>query len=171
MYSCGGHDPPLLVWLYVLSPVDLCNVVPLNRRDAILRDVTRERDCKIVAQGTQLATLVGQVVDQLRVLAVFARENVLELEDGGINRDTAVALEDLLNCGQLLSVLALQGEVHAQHLLVLKIWSRIIMPSPSQSRVPLAVLSSIFPGAISAFVSGMSVVVEKLRCARRRSVS
>lgn len=88
----------LLVCEYVLSSVDLRDMVPPDLLKAMLRDVPRERHRQVVAQRAELAALVGQVVDKLRVLAVLARQNVLPLEDGGVDRDGAVALEDGLDC-------------------------------------------------------------------------
>ena len=64
----------------------------LNRR------VHGKPSCKgnseIVAQGAQFTTLVGKVVDQFAVFAVFAGEDWAELEDGCVDCDTAVAFED-----------------------------------------------------------------------------
>lgn len=83
---------------YVLSPVDLGDVVPPDLLDAMLRDVPRERHRQVVAQGAELAALVGEVVDELGVLAVLAGEDILALEDRGVDRNGAVALEDGLDC-------------------------------------------------------------------------
>jgi hypothetical protein len=48
-------------------------------------------------QREQLAALVGEVVDELRVLAVLARQRLAELKDRRVDRDGAVAREDRLD--------------------------------------------------------------------------
>ena len=52
---------------------------------------------EVVPQRQRLPSLVRQVVDQLRVLAVLARERLPELEHGRVDRDRAVRLEDPLD--------------------------------------------------------------------------
>jgi hypothetical protein len=54
-----------------------------------------KRDGEIVTQRAELSALVLQVVDQLRVLPIFAAENLLELKDGRVERRGPVALEDV----------------------------------------------------------------------------
>lgn len=105
-------------------------MVPPDLLKAMLRNVSCEWHRQVIAQGAELAALVGQVVDQLRVLAVLARQDVLALEDGGIDSDGAVAFENGLDCtrpssaaaarrGCALSLLALtarrwsRGALHA----------------------------------------------------------
>lgn len=39
-----------------------------------------EGNRKVVAEGAELAALVGEVVDELAILAIFAGENLLELK-------------------------------------------------------------------------------------------
>lgn len=73
-------------------------MVPPNLLEAMLRDVARKGHRQVIAQGAKLAALVGEIVDELRVLAVLAREDVLALEDGSIDRDGTVALEYGLDC-------------------------------------------------------------------------
>ena len=46
----------------------------LDVAHSVEREVSRERHGEIVPQGQQLAPLIGEVVDQLRVLAVLARK-------------------------------------------------------------------------------------------------
>lgn len=58
--------------------------------------------------------------------------------------------------------LVLVGANAGLRLLVLKICSRSTMASPSQSRVPLGVLSSILAGAIAATLSNLVVKSVKL---------
>jgi hypothetical protein len=49
---------------------------------------------QVVAEGAELAALVLEVVDELRVLAVLAAEDLLELKDGRVDGDAAVKLKD-----------------------------------------------------------------------------
>lgn len=86
-----------ILFIYVLSPVHLCNVVSSYLLQAILGNITCKRHSQVVAQGAQLATLVSQVVDEFRVLAVFARQNLLEFKDWRVDGDRAVALKDRLD--------------------------------------------------------------------------
>lgn len=86
--------------LDVLSPVHFRNVVPSDLLDALLRNVPRKRHGQVVAQRAQFTTLVRQVVNQLRVLAILARQDFLELEDGRVDRDGTVALENGLDCAR-----------------------------------------------------------------------
>jgi hypothetical protein len=79
----------------LVTAVDLCDLVALEVLHAgVHGEVAGQRDCQVVAQRAQLTTLVLQVVDELRVLSIFAAENLLELEDGRVERRRAVALED-----------------------------------------------------------------------------
>lgn len=84
---------------YVLSSIYLGNVISPDRLNAVLRDITRKGNRQIVSQRAKLATLVGQVVDQLRVLTILSCEDLLKLEDWCIDRNSAVALEDFFDCG------------------------------------------------------------------------
>ena len=61
----------------VVSPVDLGDLVPLDVLDLVHGDVSGERDSQVVAESQDLTTLVLQVVDQLRVLAVFTGQDFL----------------------------------------------------------------------------------------------
>lgn len=51
----------------------------------------------IVSQCELLATLVFQVEDQLRVLAVFACEDVFSFENGGVEGASAIEDEDFFD--------------------------------------------------------------------------
>lgn len=66
----------------LVSSVDLGNVVSLDVLDGILGAEARERDGQVVSQGADLTALVGEVVYELAVLAIFACEGFLELEHG-----------------------------------------------------------------------------------------
>ena len=61
----------------VISPVDLGDLVPLDVLDLVHGDVPSEGDGQVVAEGQDLTTLILQVVDQLRVLAVLASQDFL----------------------------------------------------------------------------------------------
>jgi len=54
--------------------------------DVLDRRVHGEPACKgngkVVAQGAEFAALVGEVVDEFAVFAIFAREDFTEFEDG-----------------------------------------------------------------------------------------
>lgn len=80
----------------LISPVHLGDVVPLHAADVRVHgEPPREGDGQVVAERAQLAALVLEVVDELRVLAVLAREDLAQLEDGRVERRRAMALEDL----------------------------------------------------------------------------
>lgn len=51
--------------------VHLGNVESLDVTDTVQSEVPREGHGKVVTQGQELATLIRQVVDELRVLAVL----------------------------------------------------------------------------------------------------
>ena len=42
----------------------------------------RKGDGKVVAEGAKLATLVGEIVDEFAVFAIFAGKDFAEFEDG-----------------------------------------------------------------------------------------
>lgn len=50
---------------------------------------------EVVAKGAELSALVLEVINEFAVLAVLACEDLLELEDGGVDRDCAVELKDV----------------------------------------------------------------------------
>lgn len=50
---------------------------------------------QIIAQTAQFTSLVLQVVDELAVLAVLAGQDLLQFENGCVNSDTAVKLENI----------------------------------------------------------------------------
>jgi hypothetical protein len=56
-----------------------------------------------------------QVVDELAVLSVLAREDLLEFEDGRIDRDTTVELEDVSDLAE-----DLLAKVHVARVPVLR---------------------------------------------------
>lgn len=69
----------------LVAAVDLCDVIALDVLDGSVHgEPSGEGDGQIVTQRAQLSTLVGQIVDELAVLAVLARENLLELEYGTV---------------------------------------------------------------------------------------
>eukprot|EP00053_Salpingoeca_punica_P019448 m.196731 g.196731 ORF g.196731 m.196731 type:complete len:638 (+) comp17654_c2_seq3:2394-4307(+) len=80
--------------LRVVAAVHAGNVVSLEVLDLVLGAVAGKGHRQVIAQSQQLATLVGNVVNQLGVLAVLAREGLLQLHDGRVDGDGAVALED-----------------------------------------------------------------------------
>lgn len=59
-------------------PPHLGNVEPLDVADAVEREVPREGHRQVVTKRQQLAPLVRQVVDELRVLAVLPCECLVE---------------------------------------------------------------------------------------------
>jgi len=66
----------------LVTAVDLCDVVALDVLDGSVHgEPSGEGDGQVVTQRAQLSTLVGEVVDELAVLTVLAREDLLELED------------------------------------------------------------------------------------------
>lgn len=70
-------------------------MVPLDVLDiAVHGKPTRKRHSQVISQGAVLASLVGQVVDELAVLAIFASQDILELENGCVDGDATVTLED-----------------------------------------------------------------------------
>ncbi|KAI6766463.1 hypothetical protein HG531_011685 [Fusarium graminearum] len=82
----------------LISTVDLGNVVSLDVLDLLVHgEEAGEGDGQVISQGADLTTLVGEIVDELAVLSIFAGENLSKLEDRGINCDSAVALENLGN--------------------------------------------------------------------------
>ena len=84
----------------VVPAVDLPDVVALDLADLVHGDVAGEGDGEVVAEGEDLAALVLQVVDQLGVLAVLARQHLLQLEDRRVDRLRAVPLEHLYHLGR-----------------------------------------------------------------------
>lgn len=60
-----ARDAHRLMFVY------LGNVESLDVADTVQSEVPRERHGQVVAQGQELATLIRQVVDELRVLAVL----------------------------------------------------------------------------------------------------
>lgn len=80
----------------LVAAVHLCDLVALEALHARVHGKpSGERDCQVVAQRAQLPALILQVVDQLGVFSIFAAQDVLELEDGSIERRGPVALENL----------------------------------------------------------------------------
>ena len=59
------------------------------------REPTGKGNSQIVAKGAELAALILKIVDELRVLAIFPRENVAELEDRRVEGGSTMALEDI----------------------------------------------------------------------------
>jgi hypothetical protein len=68
-------------------------VVPLDIPHGIHREEPRERDGEVVPQAEQLPALVRQVVNELGVLAVLAREDLFELEHRGVDFHPTVPFE------------------------------------------------------------------------------
>lgn len=62
---------------WVISSVDLGDMVPLDGRYFIHGQISRERNRQVVPKGQDLAALVLQVVDELRVFTVFACQDIL----------------------------------------------------------------------------------------------
>lgn len=58
---------------------------------------TRKGGCEVVAEGAELAALIGEVVDEFTIFAIFSGENFFKLEDGGIYCDCSVTFEDFGN--------------------------------------------------------------------------
>ena len=78
---------------WVVTTVDLADVVTLDLGDLVHGDVAREGDGEVVAEGEDLAALVLEVVYEFGVLAVLSGEHLLQLEDRRVYRLGAVALE------------------------------------------------------------------------------
>lgn len=55
--------------------------------------VPRERHCQVVAEGVFRFGLVGEVVDEFAILAVLPRQDVLQLESGGVDLHCSVFAE------------------------------------------------------------------------------
>ena len=55
---------------------------------------------QVVAERAELSSLVLQIVDELAVLAILARENLLELEYGSVDSHSSVQLEDIGNLAE-----------------------------------------------------------------------
>lgn len=88
--------------LRLVAAVHLGDVVALDVAHRAHRQEARKRHGEVVAQTQQLATLVSQVVDKLRVLPVLAGQQLLQLEHGRVDLHTAVALEHAADCGERL---------------------------------------------------------------------
>lgn len=58
---------------WVISSIDLGNVISFNGRDLAHGQIPRERNCQIVSKCEDLATLVLQVIDELGIFTVFTR--------------------------------------------------------------------------------------------------
>lgn len=48
----------------------------------VLGQPARERDSEIVTEGAYLTALVGKVVDEFAIFAIFAGEDLTKFEDG-----------------------------------------------------------------------------------------
>jgi hypothetical protein len=80
----------------LITAVDLGDLVALEALHTWVHgEPSCKRDSEIVTQRAELPTLILQVVDQLRVLPIFAAEDLLQLEDGRVERRGPVALEDV----------------------------------------------------------------------------
>ena len=86
-----------LVHLRLITPVDFGDVEAFDLLKALRSHVSSEGHSKIVAESKQLATLVLQVVDQLRVLSVLSSEGLLELEDRSVDLTCSMFVEDALD--------------------------------------------------------------------------
>ena len=62
---------------WVVTTVDLADVVTLDLGDLVHGDVAREGDGEVVAEGEDLAALVLEVVYEFGVLAVLSGEHLL----------------------------------------------------------------------------------------------
>jgi hypothetical protein len=60
----------------VVASVDARDVVSLDVVDGVRGEVARERHGQVVAQRAKLAALVGEVVDELGILAVLQSMHV-----------------------------------------------------------------------------------------------
>lgn len=58
---------------WVISSVDLGNVISFNGGDLAHGQIPRERNCQIVSKCEDLATLVLQIVNELRIFTIFTR--------------------------------------------------------------------------------------------------
>lgn len=58
----------------------------------VLGQPAGERDSEVVAEGADFAALVGEVVDEFAVFAIFAGEDFAELEDGAGSTSEGEAL-------------------------------------------------------------------------------
>jgi hypothetical protein len=70
----------------VVSPIDLSDLPKLGlcvRRTAH-SEVSRKRDSVIVSECKLLSTLVLEIEDELRVLAILASKDVLPLKNGRV---------------------------------------------------------------------------------------
>jgi hypothetical protein len=63
---------------WLISAVDLSDLVALNVNYAIHCQVSSERHSQIVAEREKLAGLIVQIVDQLGVLTVLLTEDFLK---------------------------------------------------------------------------------------------
>lgn len=70
----------------IISPVYLSNLpyLALGIRASDHGQVTRQRDGMIITKRELFPSLVHEVEDKFRVLAVLVRQDILALEDGGI---------------------------------------------------------------------------------------
>merc|ERR1740130_439475 len=91
-----------LVELAVSTPLDrrpitaihFRDVVSLDRRHFVHCHITSEGAREIIAHGQELAALVLELIDQLAVLAVLPGQCRLQLQHGGVDAHSAMALED-----------------------------------------------------------------------------
>jgi hypothetical protein len=89
--------------------------------------------------------LVLEVVDQAGLFAVFLREDAAEFEDGRVQGDATVALEDGAD-GVAAGLLGVHDSIVILEdaAVTYRMWSRRSRSPPTQSRVPFGVLSDIF---------------------------
>ena len=86
--------------LGVVPPVDLGDVEALDVAHRVHGQEAGEGHGQVVAQRQELPALVRQVVDQLAVLPVLARQRLLELEHGRVDLHRPVAVKDAPDGGE-----------------------------------------------------------------------
>lgn len=80
----------------LVAAVHLGNLVALEAlHTRVHGEPSCERDSKIVAQRAKLPALILQVINEFRVLSIFAAQNLLEFEDGCVECGGSVALKDV----------------------------------------------------------------------------
>jgi len=67
----------------LVAPIDFSNVVSFDVfYRGVQGELARKGDREVVAEGAELAALVGEVVDEFAIFAIFSGENFFRLEDG-----------------------------------------------------------------------------------------
>lgn len=86
--SSLGH-----VWL--ISSVDLGDLVPLDILDIFQGHIPGEWHSQIVSEREEFSTLIFEIVDQLRIFSVLSGQGFFQLKDWSIDFNGSMSLENL----------------------------------------------------------------------------